>query len=688
MTMKASNWRAVFFPVVLFGALLGPVLPAWGTVHLTDETGSGGTLFGAAVSELEDINGDLHWELLVGAPGAPNGGNHGAVFMWLGGSELTAAADYKWTGVNQEKFGYCVARIGDVNNDGRPDWAVGAPDSDESGTKKGKVYLYYGSANPASITPVGIIGEVGGDNFGFSISAAGDFNNDGRDDFIVGAPAIASGTPGRPGYAYVIFGKNGGVSTDLADALKLTGEFAKNAFGFSVTGAGNFLGGDDCVAVGAPLNDTHGGTDAGAVYVYEGGTNPNAVPDHELGIGGTAALSQYGYSVRGVGDWGGSSLDDLAIGGPFNNDAGAATGRVEIVYGASLSPSTSGDRFVRGELAGDNFGYALAAIHDFTMNGADDVLIGAPFHNLPAINCGRGYVFEGGSTATNAANLGIQGNVPLKPGAEANDNYSYFVSSAGDFDGDGDWDLAIGAPYGNKLNDALTGFVHLIDSTDTVVPAFVSFWTADWAADGNRDHVRLSFAFALPAVQFGDVELFRQVRDGSGRVLAEAALWTGAPLRAPTELPGELVVDGEGFGFIDALPADLPAGAVSLTYSLKAATDDGFAFTLEALAGPGELDAQLNLGSVLALQPAWPNPANPAVTIRYRAAPVENITIRIVDLRGRLVRELYQGPGTGDWRNIIWNGQTDRGTAAASGLYFIRLDNGTRALRQRVVLAR
>lgn len=674
----------MFFPMFLLGALLILVLPAWGAVHLTDENGSAGTLFGAAMSELEDLNGDGRWEFLVGAPGAPNGGDHGAVFLWLGGTELTIAPDFQWDGVNQEQFGFAVARIGDVNDDGRPDWAVGAPDSDDTGAKKGKVYLFYGSANPGSIIPVELIGELGGDNFGFSISAAGDFDNDGVDDFIVGAPAVDAGLPGRPGSAYIIFGQNGGVSTDLGDALKLDGEFSGNVFGWSVTDAGNFLGGDDCVAVGAPLNDTHGGTDAGAVYVYEGGNTPNSTPDHELSVGGTAPFSQYGFAVRGVGNWGGSSHTDLAIGGPFNNDGGTSKGRVEIVYGDNLSPSLTGDRFVLGEVAGDNFGHSLARIYDFTDNGADDVLIGAPFHDNPAVNCGKGYVFEGGSSQTSAANLEIKGNVPMKAGAEADDHYSWAVASAGDFDGDGSWDLAVGAPEGNKLNDAVTGFIHLQDSTNLVVPTFFSHWSAAWSSGD----IRLSFAFALPAVEFGDVELYRQVRDGQGLILDQSAIWAGAPQRDQGSSQGVLTVSGEGFSYLDRLPADTDTRAASLTYSLRAVTGEGLAFAFDRLEGPGNLDSHLDFGPLLALEPAWPNPANPAVTVRFRAAPVENISVRIMDLRGRLVRELYQGTGTGDWQNLIWNGKTDQGEAAASGLYFIRLENGLQSLNQRVVLAR
>jgi hypothetical protein len=685
---QTSNWRAVFFPMALFSALMILVVPAWGAVHVTDENGSGGTRFGAAMTELEDLTGDLRWEFLVGAPGSPNGGNHGAVFMWLGGHELTALADYTWTGVNQEKFGFSVARIGDVNDDGRPDWAVGAPDSDAGGAKKGKVYIYYGNSNPASITPVEIIGELGGDNFGFSVSAAGDFDNDGVDDFIVGAPAIDSGLPGRAGSAWIVFGAGGGVSTDLADALKLTEGFSGDGFGWSVTDAGNFLGGDDCVAVGAPLNDNHGGLDAGAVFVFEGGNSPDNTVDHEIGIGGTASPSQYGFAVRGVGDWGGNSFNDLAIGGPYNNNGGTAKGRVEIVYGSSGVPSNTGDRFVLGEVAGDNFGFSLARIWDFTQSGDDDVLIGAPNHDQPAVNCGKGYVFEGGSTATSAGDLEIKGNVPMKIGAEANDNYAWAVASAGDFDGDGDKDLAVGAPEGNKLNDAVTGFVHLQDSSALVVPAFFSFWSATWTEAGAADVVRISFAFALPSDQFADVELFRQVRDPQGAVLYEAAIWAGPAQWGQGEVPGLLSITGDGFTYLDQVPVESHANAASLSYSLNAVTGEGFVFALEALDGPGDLTTHLDFGSLLALDPAWPNPANPAVTVRFRAAPAENISVRIMDLRGRLVSELYQGPGTGDWQHIIWNGRTVSGATAASGLYLIRLENGAQALNQRVVLAR
>jgi hypothetical protein len=92
--------------------------------------------------------------------------------------------------------------------------------------------------------------------------------------------------------------------------------------------------------------------------------------------------------------------------------------------------------------------------------------------------------------------------------------------------------------------------------------------------------------------------------------------------------------------------------------------------------------------ALLAMAPAWPNPANPAVTIRFRAAVAEPVILQVLDLRGHLVRDLHQSPGTGTWQDVLWNGLDNEGRAAASGVYLIRLAGANDLLTQRVVLAR
>ena len=81
-------------------------------------------------------------------------------------------------------------------------------------------------------------------------------------------------------------------------------------------------------------------------------------------------------------------------------------------------------------------------------------------------------------------------------------------------------------------------------------------------------------------------------------------------------------------------------------------------------------------------------PARGSARERVRASAADQVTLQIYDVRGRLVRDLYRGAGSGDWQHEVWNGRTRTGVAASSGLYFIRLDDGRRTLTRRVVLAR
>lgn len=98
--------------------------------------------------------------------------------------------------------------------------------------------------------------------------------------------------------------------------------------------------------------------------------------------------------------------------------------------------------------------------------------------------------------------------------------------------------------------------------------------------------------------------------------------------------------------------------------------DAGAAFALTASAVPPVGVA--GTGRVV-LHPAYPNPFNPATTIRYDLPRATHVTVTIHDVRGRLVTTLVdepQGPGP---KRVTWNGTTDAGTRAGSGVYFCRL---------------
>jgi len=682
------NWRAGIFLLVLPMVLMVLVVPVWAVGYWYDAAGVEADSLGYAITGLPDLNGDGFDEFLVGVPGSDAAGQDaGRVMLWYGGSgeigaQVTIAPDSSWTGMPLEKFGWAVAGIGDVNRDGFADWAVGAPKSNLGGTARGRIYIFFGG-DPAvgpALAPQVIAGAQGGDHFGFAISAAGDFNGDNYDDFIVGAPFANPGN-GLSGAAYVIYGKAGGPSADLADATVLAGEVAGDNFGWSVTDVGNFFGGTtDCVAVGAPLADGHGGTDAGAVFVYAGGSSPDGIADFVTGSSAAAAPnSQFGYEVRGAGHLDADTAADLAVGAPFSNAGGSAAGRVEIFYGAA-NPSLTADHFINGATAGDHFGWALDRIGDVSGSPRDDLLIGAPDVLTSA---GQAYIYEGGSSSTTAGALTTIANSAVNPGTEANDKFGWAVASAGDFDGDSLPDYVIAAPGGNNgETNAQSGFAMLVHSSAGPVPALLRNWQARWR-DNNL--VDLAFELTWPGESLVGIELTRRVLDTDGLVRNEALLWSGPAQRVADGGANVLVHRGSGFGYVDDVSAVLNSG-ITISYALRALGADGESLRLDGLSGPGILPAVVPAS--LELAPAWPNPANPAVNIRFRAATGAVATIRLVDLRGRMVRELHAAPGLGDWQTVIWNGLTDSGRAAASGVYLIRLESGGQLRTERVTLAR
>ncbi len=71
---------------------------------------------------------------------------------------------------------------------------------------------------------------------------------------------------------------------------------------------------------------------------------------------------------------------------------------------------------------------------------------------------------------------------------------------------------------------------------------------------------------------------------------------------------------------------------------------------------------------------ARPNPFNPRTTFEYTLAGRSNLTIRVIDLAGRVVRTLFAGERGPGEHAVVWDGTTDSGKHAASGVYFIRME--------------
>ena len=133
-------------------------------------------------------------------------------------------------------FGNSVSNAGDVNNDGYDDVIIGANHYDNGHPCEGAAFVYLGSATGLAATPAWQIKfDQERAYFGSSVSGAGDVNNDGYDDVIVGAPQYDQGEEDE-GAAYVYLGSATGPSATAS--WQVESNLANAYFGCSVSGAG------------------------------------------------------------------------------------------------------------------------------------------------------------------------------------------------------------------------------------------------------------------------------------------------------------------------------------------------------------------------------------------------------------------------------------------------------------------
>jgi hypothetical protein len=262
----------------------GPIVGNLDLLHDADASflgEEGSDLAGGSVAGIGDINGDGYDDMMMGATYNKGtiGNGAGAAYIVYGpvyGYLNLAYADAKLAGTEINAFARNVAAVGDVNGDGNVDVLVGAHGVDAGGTDRGSAYLFYGpvtgSYGLASADSI-VIGDKNEDWLGISVSGAGDVNNDGYMDILIGAPqADITGT--NSGAAYLFYGpvSTGNLSANDADAI-FAGEAAGDNAGWAVSGGGDVNGdGVDDLLIGARYEST-GNNHAGAAYLLLGHEN-------------------------------------------------------------------------------------------------------------------------------------------------------------------------------------------------------------------------------------------------------------------------------------------------------------------------------------------------------------------------------------------------------------------------------
>jgi hypothetical protein len=216
---------------------------------------------------------------------------------------------YTFTGSGSfDLFGIAVANGGDVNADGYPDLIISAKLNDDGGADAGTVYIFSGQDGSLIRK---ITGQNVGDEIGSSVSTAGDADNDGYDDVLIGAPLVNR--------AYVYSGNTG-------DLLYTFSGFGM--FGESVASAGDVTGdGFNELIVGSSRAVKTGSSSllVGKAHLYSGKTG-NQLHAFE----GEADGDWFGFSVASAGDVDNDGYSDLIIGARLADSGGTNTGSAYV----------------------------------------------------------------------------------------------------------------------------------------------------------------------------------------------------------------------------------------------------------------------------------------------------------------------------------------------------------------------
>ncbi len=464
-----------------------------------------GDEFGRAVAS-GDFNGDGLLDLAVGAPGEAPGSDpaSGWVFVYLGSAQglvPSLAFGQDGLGANEagDRFGHALA-AGDFDGDGKDDLAVGAPgEAPGSKPKSGWVFTYRGTLR--GLEPWKAFGQGGlgsdelDDRFGWAL-AAGDLDGDGKDDLAVGAPGEAPASKPKSGWVFVYRGTSNGLTSWKAFGQEGIGsDEVDDLFGTSLA-AGDFDGdGKADLAVGAPgevpdsppllkppvleseqrrlelpggelpgreldLDRTRLLLRTGWVYTYRGAAaGPQPWKSFgQAGLDSDEAGDRFGAALA-AGDVDGDGKADLAVGAP--GEAPGSKPRSGWVYAYRGAPSGLtawsgfGQQGFGSDEADDLFGASLAA-GDFDGDGKVDLAVGAP-GEAPGSKPKSGWVFAFRGGTGGFATWKAFGQEGLGSD-EAGDELGACLA-AGDFDGDGKADLAVGAPGEAPRSDPQSGIV-------------------------------------------------------------------------------------------------------------------------------------------------------------------------------------------------------------------------------------
>jgi len=353
-----------------------------------------GERFGFALAPAGDFDADGRADLLIGAPNWNQSRGRVVCVSGLNGSQLG-----EWSSNEVgAMFGYALAQLGDVNGDGRDDFAVSSPFENSGGiVNRGAVRIYSGFNGSLLRTHTPSWGGADA-SFGLALGGNCDWNGDGRGDLLVGCPAADLGGMLNSGRVDVYNGLTGGLLTHFLGSED--GEY----FGASLTGLGSFFGDARSeIAIGAPFSNA-GGTDSGRIEIW---TPTQFVPmrTHAGGVG-----DRFGSAVAAIERADGDGFPDYLAGSLYDSYFNQTVGSVRLFSGVDGSTV----RTIHGP-ADSEMGFALASLGDLNGDGLDDVLAGGPMHDQNGVDSGIARVYLPGAAEPTVYGSGKQNSAGCVP---------------------------------------------------------------------------------------------------------------------------------------------------------------------------------------------------------------------------------------------------------------------------------
>ena len=478
---------------------------------------------GRTVAAIADWNADGRDEVLVGSPeDDTTASDAGAVFGWNatghGGtydfSALNALDEpfhsFRIYGIApNDNVGSAVAS-GDVNGDGTADVVIGT-ENYANGT--GLISIFYGPVTGDHlITDADVAVNGATDSHAGKSIAIINLNGDAFDDVVWGSPEHdVTGT--NEGMVEILMGSGSLSATETSDfVINGTDDFAQ--VGYQVVNLGD-VDGDNNLDLGIGAPDHPAANGSGEFYVFYGSgfpfTTPTTVASADVTWGGVSFLTHLGRSVAGVGDVNGDTFDDILF--------GSLQRRAYLVYGSATLANEDIDDAASMVFIGDNSSGAaqvVGAPGDMDGDGFAEIIVGAFEDDDGGLNAGAVHIIYGRASFPGEGSpppefdindIESQGRFPAGPPAlppisyvnspgfiegakltgEDDDDFSGQAFAFGDFNGDGQADLLVGAPHADGPAGTYAGKVYGyfggeygvdIDAVDA----------SDWYTDNDQDN--------------------------------------------------------------------------------------------------------------------------------------------------------------------------------------------------------